>query len=87
MKFDVSIKYRSEMMNMKEWDMAGCTKFYSVEAPHILDAMWRLAQGFPIKYAGDIESIHVFGANRQEIIDQPDPIREGDGWKAREGRG
>lgn len=87
MIFDVDVKYREDQESMADWGMAGKLMHFSIESDHILNAMWKVCQNFPIKYARDVSEIHIVKTNREVLVtDEPDRIREGDGWKAREKR-
>ena len=84
MRFEIEIRYYDDA---EDWRKQGQVENFSLEAPHVVDALHKLACHFPARYAGDIESVVISEVNRQEIeTDVPDPIREGDGWKAKEGR-
>jgi hypothetical protein len=81
--FEVQIGYYKDA---EEWRKQGETEHFSLEATHIVDALHKLACRFPARYAGDVNEIFIEEVERNVIQDEPDRIREGDGWKAREGR-
>jgi len=82
--FEVQIEYYKDA---EEWREQGNIRHFIIEAPHIVDALHKLACRFPAKYAGDINGVYIDQVNREVIeTDEPDRIREGDGWKAKEGR-
>jgi hypothetical protein len=81
--FDIDIYYKEDA---EEWRKQGTTEHYSIEAPHMVDAIHKLASRFPALYASDVEEVFIAKTDRTLLTDSPDVIREGDGWKAKEGR-
>jgi hypothetical protein len=84
MNFEVNISYYEDA---EDWRSQGIMEHFMIEAPHMVDALHELARNFPARYAGDISEVYIQRVDRKIIkTDHLDPIREGDGWKAKEGR-
>jgi hypothetical protein len=82
--FEIYICYKSDA---EDWRKQDAVDHFSIEARHIVDAIHKLACNFPARYAGDVYEINIEEIDRKPIeTDEPDRIREGGGWKAREGR-
>jgi hypothetical protein len=82
--FEIEVVY---FQDAEEWRKQGSTEYFTIEAAHMVDALHTLALRFPPRYGSDICEVLIQEVGRKKIeTDIPDPIREGDGWKAKEGK-